>query len=66
MSKTYIFIAFALLVGSAIGFQTAKFGPVNPDPNGVRPIEAADTLFIKGLSKPTTTSTTTSRSPPSC
>ena len=49
MSKTFFFIALSLLFGSAIGFQTAKFGPVNPDPNGIRPIEAADTLFIEDM-----------------
>ena len=49
MSKTLSFIALSVLAGSAIGFQAAKFGPVNPDPNGPRPIEAADTIFIEDM-----------------
>ena len=49
MSKTLPFIALSVLAGSAIGFQAAKFGPVNPDPNGPRPIEAADTVFIEDM-----------------
>lgn len=49
MSKTLFFIALSVVIGSAIGFQAAKFGPVNPDPNGPRPIEAVDTLFIEDM-----------------
>ena len=42
-------VALSVVAGSEIGFQAAKFGPVNPDPNGPRPIEAVDTLFIEDL-----------------
>lgn len=49
MSKTLFFIALSVVAGSALGFQAAKFGPVNPDPNGPRPIEAADTVFIEDM-----------------
>lgn len=36
-------------MGAAVGFQAAKFGPVNPDPNGARPIDAVDTVFIEDM-----------------
>ena len=49
MSKILFFLALSLVAGSAIGFQAAKFGPVNPDPNGPRPIEAVDTVFIEDM-----------------
>ncbi len=49
MSKTMCFLALSVVAGSALGFQAAKFGPVNPDPNGPRPIEAADTVFIEDM-----------------
>ena len=49
MSKTLFFIALSVLAGAAFGFQAAKFGPVNPDPNGPRPIEAVDTVFIEDM-----------------
>lgn len=49
MRKTFILLGLSLVVGAAIGFQAAKFGPVNPDPDGVRPIDAADTLFIEDM-----------------
>ena len=49
MSKTLFFIALSVVAGSALGFQAAKFGPVNPDPNGARPIEAVDTVFIEDM-----------------
>ena len=49
MSKTLFFIALSVVAGAAFGFQAAKFGPVNPDPNGVRPIESVDSVFIEDL-----------------
>lgn len=49
MCKTLFFIALSVVAGAAFGFQAAKFGPVNPDPNGPRPIEAADTVFIEDM-----------------
>ncbi len=49
MNKSLVFIAVSVVAGSALGFQAAKFGPVNPDPNGPRPIEAADTVFIEDM-----------------
>lgn len=49
MSKTLIFIALSVLAGAAFGFQAAKFGPVNPDPNWPRPIDAVDTVFIEDM-----------------
>lgn len=49
MRKTFILLGLSLVVGAAIGFQAAKFGPVNPNPDGVRPIDAADTLFIEDM-----------------
>lgn len=49
MRKTLVWLGFSLVIGASIGFQAAKFGPVNPDPNGVRPIEAADSVFIEDM-----------------
>ncbi len=49
MRKTLVLLGLSLVVGTAVGFQTAKFGPVNPDPNGVRPIDAVDTVFIEDM-----------------
>ena len=49
MSKTLCFIALSMVAGAAFGFQAAKFGPVNPDPSGPRPIEAVDTVFIEDM-----------------
>lgn len=49
MRKTLILVGLASVLGAAIGFQTAKFGPVNPDPNGPRPIDALDTVFIEDM-----------------
>lgn len=49
MRKTLLLLSLSLVVGTTVGFQAAKFGPVNPDPNGVRPIDAADTLFIEEM-----------------
>lgn len=49
MRKTIILFGLTTLLGTAIGFQAAKFGPVNPDPKGIRPIEAVDTVFIEDM-----------------
>lgn len=49
MRKTAILLGLSLVVGTAAGFQAAKFGPVNPDPNGARPIDAVDTVFIEDM-----------------
>ena len=49
MRKTLVWLGLSLLVGAAAGFQAAKFGPVNPDPNGVRPIDAVDSVFIEDM-----------------
>jgi creatinine amidohydrolase/Fe(II)-dependent formamide hydrolase-like protein len=38
-----------LLLGLAAAFAQDKPDPVNPDPNGARPIAAADTLFIEDM-----------------
>ncbi|HLQ45071.1 MAG TPA: creatininase family protein, partial [Planctomycetaceae bacterium] len=47
----HVFVPFVLsiMVGTAVGFQAAKFGPVNPDPQTPRPIEAAETVFIEDM-----------------
>ncbi|GDY10023.1 hypothetical protein LBMAG52_35090 [Planctomycetia bacterium] len=49
MRKTFILLGLSLVLGAAVGFQAAKFGPVNPDPNGARPIDAVDTVFIEDM-----------------
>ena len=49
MRKILCFIAVSVMAGATFGFQAAKFGPVNPDPNGLRSIEAADTVFIEDM-----------------
>lgn len=49
MHKTLILLGLSLVVGTTVGFQAAKFGPVNPDPNGVRPIDAVDSVFIEDM-----------------
>jgi creatinine amidohydrolase/Fe(II)-dependent formamide hydrolase-like protein len=49
MHKTWLLGILAMAVASTLGFQAAKFGPVNPDPNGPRPIDAADTVFIEDM-----------------
>ena len=49
MRKTLVLSVLSIVVGSALGFQAMKFGPVNPDPKGARPIEAADTVFIEDM-----------------
>lgn len=49
MHKTLIWLVLSITVGLTVGFQAAKFGPVNPDPNGVRPIDAVDTVFIEDM-----------------
>lgn len=49
MRKTLVLLGLSLAVGATAGFQAAKFGPVNPDPNGVRPIESVDSVFIEDL-----------------
>ncbi len=49
MRKTLILSVLSIAVGAALGFQATKFGPVNPDPKGIRPIEAADTVFIEDM-----------------
>ncbi len=49
MRKTFILLGLSLAVGAAVGFQAAKFGPVNPDPDGVRPIDAVDSVFIEDM-----------------
>jgi creatinine amidohydrolase/Fe(II)-dependent formamide hydrolase-like protein len=49
MRKTLSIIALSVVAGSALGFQLAKIGPTNPDPNGRRPIEAVDSVFIEDM-----------------
>ena len=49
MRKTLVLLGLSLAVGATVGFQAAKFGPVNPDPNGMRPIESVDSVFIEDL-----------------
>ena len=49
MRKTLVLLGLSLAVGATAGFQAAKFGPVNPDPNGMRPIESVDSVFIEDL-----------------
>jgi creatinine amidohydrolase/Fe(II)-dependent formamide hydrolase-like protein len=49
MRKMFALLALTIVVGVTIGFQAAKFGPVNPDPNGPRPIEAIDSVFIEDM-----------------
>lgn len=49
MHKTLVLLGLSITVGLTVGFQAAKFGPVNPDPNGARPIEAVDTVFIEDM-----------------
>jgi creatinine amidohydrolase/Fe(II)-dependent formamide hydrolase-like protein len=49
MRKTIVLLVVAVVAGAAVGFQAAKFGPVNPDPKGMRPIEAVDTVFIEDM-----------------
>jgi len=49
MRKTFILLGLTLVVGATVGFQAAKFGPVNPDPDGVRPIDAVDSVFIEDM-----------------
>ncbi len=49
MRKTLVLFVLTITVGVTVGFQAAKFGPVNPDPKGPRPIEAVDTVFIEDM-----------------
>lgn len=49
MRRTLVAVGLASALGTAIGFQAAKFGPTNPDPNGARPIDSADTVFIEDM-----------------
>ena len=49
MRKTLVLFVLTITVGVTVGFQAAKFGPVNPDPKGLRPIEAVDTVFIEDM-----------------
>jgi creatinine amidohydrolase len=49
MRKSLCVLATSAFVGAALGFQVPKFGPVNPDPQGPRPIDAVDTLFIENM-----------------
>ena len=49
MRKTLVLLVLSITVGTTVGFQAAKFGPVNPDPKGIRPIEAVDTVFIEDM-----------------
>ena len=49
MRKTLALLVLSIAVGTIVGFQAAKFGPVNPDPKGPRPIDAVDTIFIEDM-----------------
>lgn len=49
MRRTLVLLIASIVVGTAVGFQAAKFGPVNPDPTTPRPIEAVDTVFIEDM-----------------
>lgn len=49
MRKVQAVLVLAIAVGVTVGFQAAKFGPVNPDPNGPRPIDAVDSVFIEDM-----------------
>lgn len=49
MRKTLVWLGLSLTVGATVGFQAAKFGPVNPDPTQLRPIAAVDSVFIEDL-----------------
>ena len=49
MRTTLSVIALSVVAGSTLGFQLAKYGPVNPDPLGTRPIEAVDSVFIEDM-----------------
>lgn len=49
MRKSLVWLSLSLIVGTTAGFQAAKFGPVNPDPDGVRPIDAVDSVFIEDM-----------------
>ena len=49
MRKTSLWIVLFGVIVSFTGLQAAKFGPVNPDPNGARPIDAVDTVFIEDM-----------------
>lgn len=49
MRTTLSVIALSAVAGSTLGFQLAKYGPVNPDPLGTRPIEAVDSVFIEDM-----------------
>ncbi len=49
MRKTLVLLILTISVGVTVGFQAAKFGPVNPDPKGPRPIDAVDTVFIEDM-----------------
>jgi creatinine amidohydrolase/Fe(II)-dependent formamide hydrolase-like protein len=49
MRATVFSLVFALCLMMADGFQAPKPSPVAPDPDGVRPIEAVDSVFIEDL-----------------
>ncbi|MFM9961923.1 MAG: creatininase family protein [Planctomycetaceae bacterium] len=49
MCKTLVLLVLSVVVATAVGFQAAKFGPVNPDPKGTRPIEALETVFVEDM-----------------
>lgn len=49
MRTTFVVFVLSVVTGVSVGFQAAKFGPVNPDPNGLRPIEAVETVFIEDM-----------------
>ena len=49
MRMTLVLLVLTMTVGVTVGFQAGKFGPVNPDPKGARPIEAVDTVFIEDM-----------------
>lgn len=49
MRRALALMVLSSVIGSAVGFQATKFGPVNPDPNGSRPIDAVDTVFIEDM-----------------
>ena len=49
MRKTSLWIVLFAVIASLTGLQAQKFGPVNPDPNGPRPIDAVDSVFIEDM-----------------
>ncbi|HUP82262.1 MAG TPA: creatininase family protein [Pirellula sp.] len=49
MRNTLFVVALTFVAGSTLGFQAATNGPTNPDPKGLRPIEAVDSVFIEDM-----------------